>query len=608
MNLESTTIEVVGWLHNRRDHGKLLFIEIRTNIFDQDCEIFQCICDNESVIRQIQDLNLESVIKINGIVRPRPEGTVNLNVKNGSIEVEVTDIKVISTAEQTPFAINKPIQHPDRALAHRFLYLRTATSMLRKRAEITRFIRNYLADANFTEVQTPILTAPSPEGARDFVIPSRRQKGKFYAMPQSPQLYKQLLMVSGLNRYFQIAPCFRDEDSRSDRLPGEFYQIDLEASFITKDDILHLVDEFILTLFNKFKPEGYKIKSKIMRITYEDSMHVYGTDKPDLRNPLRIMKLSHVFNNDPPQVFAKSIANDGVTLGIVLPDYKKLTPKLFEKCKDLVITNNGPGLVYVIQGEHGLTGSVTKIFTKHHHKHLENILIPGNGLFILSMFPTAGAYKIMGILRDFLGKECDLIQQKQFDFAWITDFPMYEKGNDSGFQFSHNPFSAPQGGIKALNTQEPLSIIADQYDLVCNGYELGSGAIRNASRDCLFKAFEIAGYNQDRVEKEFASLLNAFRFGTPPHGGIGLGLERILMLLMEYTNVRDVCAFPLSQSGEDLMMKSPRVLSNIQLEELHIEVKPIEEQRADSEIVEEFFEHGEPQEAGTKDLDNFFNV
>lgn len=593
-------VEISGWLHNKRDHGKILFLELRSHNYPDT--LLQCVCIDDANIAIGHDTNVESVITVTGTVKERPQGAEKTN---NTIELEVKAIKVISHAEHLPFAINKPTAGSDKTALHRYLHLRTTNSILKKRAKITQYIRNDLAAKDFTEVDTPLLCTPTPEGARDFVIPSRRYPKQFYSLPQSPQLYKQLLMIGGIARYFQIAKCFRDEDSRADRLPGEFTQIDMEMSFVTQEDVLNHTEKFVLDLFNTFKPENYTLKPKIQRITYHDAMYSYGTDKPDLRNPLRIMKLTQIFTSEPPAMFIKSLSSNGVVLGLVIEDGRKINNKVFEECKNIVISNNGPGLVYLYKNGDEVIG-LAKNFNALQKDKLNMLLNPGNGLILLAMFPSKDAYKIMGLLRDFLGTKCKLIEQNRFDFAWITDFPLYEPNNEGKPDFSHNPFSMPKGGVSDFTRKPIYEIIGEQYDLVCNGYEIASGAIRNSDREGLITAFKLAGYTRERIDREFSCFFNAFRYGVPPHGGIALGLERVLALLLECESVRDVCAFPLSQSGSDLLLQGPRKLSLAQLKELHIPCNACTEPEPEPETpvasVEGFFSDSTDADSNTFSL------
>jgi aspartyl-tRNA synthetase len=585
---EGKEVEINGWIHNKRDHGQLCFVDIRDHT-----GIVQCVSDDRRTIDVLEATPIESVVCIKGIVQLRTSKSAQADPQSlRGIEIKVTQITVLSKSHPLPFEVstNSPI-NDELKHRYRFLYLRRTQMLqnLKMRADIIDHIRQWLRNKNFTEIQTPIITAPSPEGARDFLVSSYKFPGQFYALPQSPQVFKQLAMVSGIGRYFQIAPCFRDEDSRADRLAGEFYQVDIEASFASKADILDLTERLILDLFNKFNYRQLAIKPKIAKFTYQDALELYGTDKPDLRNPLQIYKLMS-FKHMPPSVFSKSMSSDGVTLGLIVDDATQITGKLFEECKKLVVANNGPGLVFVTRREDGLNGHIAKTFSAPQTTELESLLQPGNAMILLSAFPSAAAYKMMGLLRDLLGERLDLIDKSRFEFAWVTDFPMYEYDKERKVQFAHNPFSKPKDGVKALVAHKtaPTNITAMQWDLVCNGREVASGASRNDSLEGLYKAFEITGYSTEMVDRSFPGLVTAYKYGVPPHSGIGIGLDRLIMLLLDAPNLRDIHFMPLGQSGEDKLMNAPRRVPQDQLRELSLSTaisEKDETQKQDVEII-----------------------
>ena len=566
-------VSINGWVHNKRDHGQIFFTEIRDHT-----GIIQCVCNQPGIVEMLNEVPLESVVQVAGTLQPRPrkkgaasEGDEAVNLD--TVEIHVTQFTVISKSQPLPFEVNRDNSINDE-LKHTYrpLYLRRQRMLqnLRTRADIMHYIREGMRAEDSTEIQTPIITAPSPEGARDFLVSSYKFPGRFYALPQAPQQFKQMAMVAGIGRYFQIAPCFRNEDSRADRLPGEFYQLDLEVAFASQQEIFDLVGKLVLGLFNKFNEQQYRIKQKISKLTYQESIQLYGTDKPDLRNPLQIYELSDVFKQNPPEVFSKAMSNDGVVLGIIAPDYKKFSTEFFEQCRQLVVSNNGPGVIFLARDESGLRGSIATAFTTMQKQRLEELLEPGNGIAMISMFPSSVAYRIMGLLRNYIGEKAELIEHDKFEFVWITDFPMYEQDVTGKVEFAHNPFSKPKGGLRALTTYKdsPSSITAMQYDLVCNGYEVGSGAIRNDSVEGLYKAFEIVGYSHDMVDREFSGLVQSFKFGVPPHGGIALGLDRLVMLLTHEPHLREVQFMPLNQSGEDKFLNAPRRISQDALREL----------------------------------------
>jgi len=582
------SIKLAGWVHKKRNHGGLMFIDLRDHY-----GITQLVLD--AAMAKIVDgegVRLESVISIKGTVRARPAGTSNPDLDTGDVEVEVQSIWVISHAEELPIPVSAfDSNYPeDLRLKYRFLDLRRPElhRNIVLRSDVIDALRENMKGQGFREYQTPILTASSPEGARDFLVPSRLHPGKFYALPQAPQQFKQLLMVAGFDKYFQIAPCFRDEASRSDRSPGEFYQLDLEMSFVEQEDVFRVTGEVIHDVFSRFSPAkklGEAFDPNIqdpmdwVQIPYKEAIQRFGTDKPDLRNPLEFRDVTEIFRNSEFGLFANMIFQDPEVRvwGICAPNFTG--GSFAKKMNQWAIEQDQPGLAMIYPVDKvGHSGPIVKALGRE-----ESGTGPyWNIVATLGMNPEDGAafiagkpsefYKFAGLLRTKLAEELmpRVFQCQEFKFCWIVDFPMYELDDQGKVAFSHNPFSMPQGGMKALKTMNPLDILAFQYDLVCNGIELSSGAIRNHEPETMIKAFEIAGYTRDEVEKNFSGMLNAFRFGAPPHGGIAPGVDRIVMLLAEAQNIRDVIAFPLDAQGRDLMMNAPGEVTAAQLKELRI--------------------------------------
>ena len=569
------TVKLSGWVHRKRDHGNLLFVDVRDNY-----GITQCVLDTASPVFQIlEKIRPESVITIEGQVVLRDTNTINPKMPTGEIEVSVESVVVQSEAETLPLQVvaDSDDLSEEQRLTYRFLDLRRekphANILLRNR--MTKFVRDRMWDMGFYEFQTPILTSSSPEGARDYLVPSRVHKGEFYALPQSPQQFKQLLMVAGFDRYFRLAPCFRDEDSRADRSPGEFYQIDFEMSFVTQDEIFEVGERLMSDLFTEFAPNANISKAPFIHIPFAESMLTYGTDKPDLRNPLVIKDVSDVFAGSSFGLFANMVAQGGFVRAIRTPGTAAKPRSWFDKMNGFAVEQGMGGLGYMTLAEEGTKGPIAKNLDADRIQQLIDITAAQKGD---SIFFICGkddkAVKFAGSVRMLFGKELDLIEKNAFRFCWITDFPFYEANEETGApEFSHNPFSMPQGEMDALLNQDPLTIKAYQFDMVCNGYEILSGAIRNHRPDVMFKAFEIAGYGPEVVKEKFAGLLNAFQYGAPPHGGAAFGFDRLVMLMTDESYIREVIAFPFNQQARDLLMHAPSPVTEKQLREVHIKLR-----------------------------------
>ena len=559
-----------GWVHSKRDHGGLLFIDLRDHagltqiVFPSGTEAFAV----------VDPLRVESVITVTGQVVARSAETANPRLPTGEVELRAETVSVQSAADQLPMQVAGSESYPDDIrLSHRYIDLRRervhANMMLR--ASIIASLRSRMIAQGFTEFQTPILTASSPEGARDFLVPARNHPGSFYALPQAPQQFKQLLMVAGFDRYFQIAPCFRDEASRADRSPGEFYQLDFEMSFVTQEDVFQTIEPVIGGLFREFG-RGRTVDDSFPRIPFDTSMLEFGTDKPDLRNPLRIRDVTAHYAGSGFGLFAKIAAAGGIVRAIPAPGAAAQPRSFFDKLNDWARTEGAGGLGYLIFEADGARGPIAKNLEPDRIDaiRLACAAAPGDAVFFAAGKPDEAA-KFAGLVRTRLATELALIESDAFRFCWITDFPMYERNEETGLiDFSHNPFSMPQGGLDALNTQDPLTIKALQYDIVCNGVELSSGAIRNHRPEVMIRAFEIAGYTAADVEARFGGMLNAFRFGAPPHGGSAPGIDRMVMLLADEPNIREVILFPLNQQGQDLMMGAPAPVDAARLKELSL--------------------------------------
>ena len=574
---EGEIVKLSGWLHRKRDHGNLLFLDLRDHF-----GISQCVIENNNKFFPIiEKIKPESVLMISGEVVKRGKGTENLELSTGKIEISIHSIKVLSKANELPMPVFGEQDYPeDIRLKYRFLDLRREEmhKNIILRSKVISFIRSEMIKLDFLEYQTPILTSSSPEGARDFLVPSRLNPGKFYALPQAPQQFKQLIMVSGFDKYFQIAPCFRDEDARADRSPGEFYQLDVEMSFVEQEDVFNVVENLMVNLFKKFSSKKIK-EDKFPRITYEESMSKYGTDKPDLRNPLLIHDITNIFTKDDVQfdLFKKLVKSGSKVRCIVTKNTKEKPRSFFDNIDKWAKEQGASGLAYftfekdkIIKGR----GPVGKFFSEESLKEIMKICTAEVGD---SIFFACGKIdeveKILSIARDKIANDLNLINEDQFAFCWIVDYPMFEIDDlTKKIKFSHNPFSMPQGDIDKLDFSKPLEIKAYQYDIVCNGIELSSGAIRNHRPDLMYKLFSIAGYEKKDVDEKFSGMINALSYGAPPHGGIAPGLDRIIMLLANEKNIREVTLFPLNQNAQDLLMKAPSEVDSKQLKELNLKI------------------------------------
>jgi aspartyl-tRNA synthetase len=565
-------VRLSGWVHRKRDHGNLLFVDLRDHY-----GLTQCVLDTENpVFKTVEGFRPESVVTITGKVVAREPSTVNAKLPTGEIELRIEEATLQSAAEVLPFQVAQEEDYPeDMRLKYRFLDLRTERlhANIVLRSQVIASIRRRMIEQGFTEFQTPILTSSSPEGARDYLVPSRLHPGKFYALPQAPQQFKQLLMVSGFDRYFQIAPCFRDEDARADRSPGEFYQLDFEMSFVTQEDVFAAIEPVLGGVFEEFAKGRAVTKGRFPRIPFDEAMLKYGSDKPDLRNPLVISDVGEVFAGSDFKVFAGIAAAGGVVRAIPAPKTADRPRSFFDKMNAWAQGEGAPGLGYIVFEGDAAKGPIAKFLNEERLAKLKALagVGPGDAVFFVADKKALAAAKLAGAARKKLGEELDLIKAGEFRFCWIVDFPMYELDEDTGkIDFSHNPFSMPQGGLEALTTQDPLKIKAFQYDIVCNGVELSSGAIRNHLPEIMYKAFAIAGYTQADVENRFGGMLNAFKFGAPPHGGSAPGIDRIVMLLADEPNIREVVAFPMTQGAVDLLMQAPNSVDPMRLKELHI--------------------------------------
>jgi len=570
------TVRLSGWVHRKRDHGNLLFVDLRDQF-----GLTQCVIDTSSALFEtLEAVRFESVLTVTGAVVERTADTTNDNLPTGLVEVQIVEAKVESAAAMLPLQVNSDEDtNEETRLRYRYLDLRRekvkANILLRN--HVISSIRRRMIEAGFVEFQTPILTASSPEGARDYLVPSRLHPGKFYALPQAPQQFKQLLMVAGFDRYFQIAPCFRDEDSRADRSPGEFYQLDFEMSFVTQDDVLSTIEPVLGGIFEEFAGNGRETPwavtpSPFPRIPYAEAMLKYGSDKPDLRNPLIISDVSELFRESDFKVFAKVVAGGGVVRAIPATGAAGQPRSWFDRLNDWARDQGAPGLGYVIFDGGEAKGPIAKFFSEEALAGLRSAAGVGDGDAVFFAAGDASeAAQLAGLARTRIGESLELLAGEQFAFCWIVDYPMYELDEETGrIEFSHNPFSMPQGGLEALETKDPLEVLAFQYDIVCNGVELSSGAIRNHRPDIMAKAFEIAGYSREDLESQFAGMLNALQYGAPPHGGSAPGIDRIVMLLADEPNIREVIAFPMNQRAEDLLMQAPAEVPMERMRELHI--------------------------------------
>ncbi len=563
-----------GWVHNIRDHGGVCFIDLRDHY-----GITQVVIHPESDIFQQarHDLHYEYVVRFTGQVVRRDDDTVNDKIPTGMVELHATDLTVLGKAGELPFPIHCDYACPESTrLKYRFLDLRRKElhDNIMLRSQIISSIRRRMTDEGFNEIQTPILTASSPEGARDYLVPSRLHPGQFYALPQAPQQFKQLLMVAGFDRYFQIAPCFRDEDARADRSPGEFYQLDMELSFATQDDVFAVVETVVGGIFKEFSKGREVCDAPFVRIPYKEAIETYGCDKPDLRNPLKMIDVSDAFRGSNFKAFAGVIERGGAVKAIVAKNCIERPRKFYEEMITFAQSVGSKGLGYIGWPNDAVSSPIPKFIGEERLDMLKKIgnVEDGDVMFFIAD-KVEKARNIASHVIAELGKRLDLIEKNAFRFCWIVDYPMYEKDEQTGkIEFSHNPFSMPQGGKEALENEDPLNLLAWQYDLVCNGIELSSGALRNHDPDVMYKAFEIGGYTKEEVDKNFGGMINAFTTGAPPHGGIAPGIDRMVMLLADVPNIREVIAFPFNQQAQDLMMGAPSAVDPEQLDELHLRI------------------------------------
>ncbi|MPZ11455.1 MAG: aspartate--tRNA ligase [Kiloniellaceae bacterium] len=566
-------VRLSGWIHRKRDHGQLLFVDLRDTY-----GITQCVIDVSSpLFEQLENARVESVITVTGPVVTRTAETVNAIMATGEVELQVEEVVVQSRAAVLPLQVNADEDAGEETrLRFRYLDLRREKmqARIRLRGQVIQAIREGMVGQGFQEFQTPILTASSPEGARDYLVPSRLHPGKFYALPQAPQMFKQLLMIAGFDRYFQIAPCFRDEDSRADRSPGEFYQLDFEMSFVTQDDVFAAIEPVLQGVFEKFARGRKVTPAPFPRIPFREAMLKYGSDKPDLRNPLIVADVSEAFRGSGFGIFARAVEAGSVVRAVPAPGAAAKPRSFFDKLNDWARGEGAAGLGYIIYGEDGAAkGPIAKNLDDARLQQIKEMagLKAGDAVFF-SCDKELPAAKLAGQVRNRLGEELDLLEKNVFRFCWIVDFPMFELDDAGKVEFSHNPFSMPQGGLDALETKDPLDILAYQYDIVCNGVELSSGAIRNHLPEVMYKAFALAGYSQEQVDSQFTGMISALKFGAPPHGGSAPGIDRIVMLLADEPNLREIVAFPMNQRAEDLMMQAPAPVSARQLRELHIKL------------------------------------
>ena len=573
-------ISISGWINKKRDHGNLLFIDLRDNY-----GITQCIIDKENKnFLELEKIQLETVIKINGKVVNRSNETINKDIQTGEIEVVINEFEILGTCKELPMPVFSDQEYAEEIrLKYRFLDLRRKKihENIILRSKVISYIRNEMTKLGFLEFQTPILTSSSPEGARDFLVPSRLNPGKFYALPQAPQQFKQLIMVSGFDKYFQIAPCFRDEDARADRSPGEFYQLDLEMSFVEQEDVFNVVETLLVNTFKKFSNKKL-MYNKFPKISYKESMLKYGSDKPDLRNPLIISDITEIFTREDVsfEIFKKLVKAGSKVRCISTKDTKDKPRSFFDNIDKWAKEQGASGLAYFTfekDNELSAKGPIGKFFSK---EALTEIMKKTNSEVGDSIFMACGKQsdleKITALARDKIARDLDLIDEDIFAFCWIVDYPMFEKDETTNkIEFSHNPFSMPQGNLSEKDFEQPLDILAYQYDIVCNGIELSSGAIRNHKPELMYRLFSIAGYNKEQVDEKFSGMINALSYGAPPHGGIAPGIDRIVMLLANEKNIREVTMFPMNQNAQDLMMKAPSEVSKEQLKELNLVVKTI---------------------------------
>ena len=579
LNIKNKDQKIIlsGWVNKKRDHGNLLFIDLRDNY-----GLTQCVIDkSNSFFNNLEKLQLESVIKVEGIVVARTDDTINSELKTGEIEVKIESFELLGHCKELPMPVFTDQEYAEEIrLKYRFLDLRRKKihENIILRSKVIEFIRSEMTKFGFLEFQTPILTSSSPEGARDFLVPSRLNPGKFYALPQAPQQFKQLIMVAGFDKYFQIAPCFRDEDARADRSPGEFYQLDLEMSFVEQEDVFEVVEKLMVNLFKKFSNKKLKYQ-KFPKIKFEEAMLKYGTDKPDLRNPLIISDLTEIFSREDVkfEIFKKLVKSGSFVRAIVTKKTEDKPRSFFDGIDKWAKEEGASGLAYfTFEKNNNISakGPVGKLFSEESLKEIMKITSAevGDSIF-LACAKINDLEKIISLARDKIAKELGIIDKNEFAFCWIVDYPMFEKDQvTKKIKFSHNPFSMPQGDIKKIDFNKPLNIKAYQYDIVCNGVELSSGAIRNHIPELMYKLFSIAGYDKKQVDEKFSGMINALSYGAPPHGGIAPGIDRIVMLLAGEKNIREVTMFPMNQNAQDLMMNAPSEASSDQLKELNLSI------------------------------------
>lgn len=568
-----TEARLSGWVHRKRDHGNLLFVDLRDQF-----GITQCVVDTSSaVFSAVDEARSEAVLCVTGKVVERTEETINDRLPTGRVEVQIHTVEVLSETDVLPIQVHGDNEYPeDLRLKYRYLDLRREEmrNNILLRSNVIASIRRRMIESGFTEFQTPILTASSPEGARDFLVPSRLHPGRFYALPQAPQVFKQLVMVSGFDKYFQIAPCFRDEDGRADRSPGEFYQLDLEMAFVTQEDVFNAIEPVIGGVFKEFANGRQVTEGRWPQIPYAEAMLKYGTDKPDLRNPLLVTDVTEAFAGSSFGLFAKNIEKGAIVRAIPAPGSADQPRSYFDKLNDWARSEGAGGLGYIIFEDKGAKGPIAKNLDDDRVAAIRDAtgVGPGDSVFFVCDKPSV-AEKFAGVVRTKVCEELGLLETGRFDLCWIVDYPLFERDEATGeIEFSHNPFSMPQGGMEALETQDPLEVKAFQYDIVCNGVELCSGAIRNHRPDIMIKAFGIAGYGKEVIESRFGGMFNAFHYGAPPHGGAAPGIDRIVMLLADTPNIREVTLFPMNNQAEDLMMQAPNAADEAHLKELHIKL------------------------------------